>query len=121
VQFQTKMLLSLLMTSAVAACSDETGQSYASMTVNLAQSDAPKQRQCVAAFREGEEEEMAGSDGSTWTWVKGPDNMLSHYCRRRSDGEVEAWDEASRNIGATHSLKFDSNDSPAVFQAIEAK
>jgi hypothetical protein len=119
-QLPGKLLLLLLILPVAAACSPE-GRGYSSMTVNLAKGDDKERAECAAGFEQGEQEEMAGSDGSIWIWVKGPDKMLSHYCRRRSNGEVEAWDEASRNTGATHSLKFDSNDSPAVFQPIEAK
>jgi len=99
------------------ACSPA-GSGFSSMTVNLAEAGGAKLSQCVAALASGHETEFAGSDGSIWIWVKGADEMLSHYCRKQRDGRVSAWDEASTSNGATHSLKFTSDDSPAVFQPI---
>ena len=109
--FLSTILLSL------SACSPASNGS-ASITVNLAEAVDAKRDECATAFRSGDDTKYAGADGATWISVKGADGTLSHYCRKHRDGAISAWNEASSKYPATHRLKFDSNNSPAVFQAI---
>jgi hypothetical protein len=99
-------------------CSQSEVGGYSSMTVNLAQQGEPEIIACEAAFAVRSAKIHAGADGSQWLWVKAADGTLSHYCREQKDGAVSAWAEARGSDTATHSLKFDSNDSPALFAPV---
>jgi hypothetical protein len=99
----------------LAACSQSEVGGYSSMTVNLVQQGEPETIACEAAFATRSAKIHAGADGSKWLWTKDADGTLSHYCREQKDGAVSAWAEAKGSDTATHSLKFDSNDSAALF------
>jgi hypothetical protein len=105
----------------LSACSPEKKHSSVTVTVNIAEADSNEIAQCSVAFRAGERSENKEADGSAWIWVRGDDGTLSHYCRRQAGGQISAWDEASASSVASHSLRFNSNDSPVIFQPIEAK
>jgi len=59
-----------------------------------------------------------GADGSIWRWAKTDEMSGLLFCRQQTSGPMSAWREVTKNDKATHSLKFGSNDSPAMFQPI---
>jgi hypothetical protein len=91
------------------------------MTVNLRKGSEAELAKCMGGLDITGSQTYTGSDGSQWKWLKDEDGMLSHYCRTDGGGKISAWREASRNEGATHRLKFDSSDSPPIFQTIAPK
>lgn len=111
--------LSFLIAFTIVGCSqpDASGSSTTA-TVNLAKASETKTIECEAAFAVGVEESEKATDGSTWTWLKAKDGTISQYCRRQVNGVVTAWDEASRQQKATHSLVFQSNPPMTRFATI---
>jgi hypothetical protein len=103
------------------SCNNPINSTSGSMTVYLRTGTEAELSQCAGSLESTKTETYTGSDGSQWTWLTGETGTLSHYCRKDRGGNISAWREASRNEGATHSVKFDSNDSPAIFQPIEPK
>jgi hypothetical protein len=105
---------------ATTACAPQKSNSTATGTVNLAKASETKTIQCEAAFAIGVEESEKATDGSAWTWLKGKDGTLSHYCQQQANGSIAAWDETSRKNGATHSLTSFSNGDAARFTLYKA-
>ena len=101
----------------LAGCNATTPTGSGSMTVFLA-NRADLSATCEAASADGSSKTEAGSDGSVWRWTKAEGQLGMIYCQTSEKGVLTTWQEASGNQGATHSLKFESNDSPALFQMI---
>lgn len=103
---------------ATSACAPQNSTSTSTAKVNLAKASETKTIECEAAFAAGVEESEKATDGSTWTWLKAKDDTISQYCRRQVNGVVTAWDEASRQQKATHSLVSQSNPPMTRFETI---
>jgi hypothetical protein len=105
---------------AVTACAPQKSTSTSTGTVNLAKASETKTIECEAAFAVGVDESEKATDGSTWTWMKAKDGMISHYCQQQANGSIAAWDEVSRKNGAMHSLTSFSNGDAARFTLYKA-
>jgi hypothetical protein len=104
----------------ITACAPQKTASTSTGTVNLAKASETKTIECEAAFAVGVEESEKATDGSAWTWLKAKDGTLTHFCQQQANGSIAAWDEASRENGATHSLTFFANGDAARFTLYKA-
>ncbi len=104
----------------LAGCGAASVRTTSYATINLVKASEIKTIECEAAFAVGVNESDKDDDGSSWTWLKSKNGTLCHYCRQQPSGIVTAWDEASRNQDATHSLTYRSDASTSRFAAIES-